>query len=172
MLSPSVSWADFREVFPNSRPHVGMELKAEDLELAHQAKGWGKKRPLIEIFLKKIKIDEGDCWNWTGIISHGYGIFRIGKLRRQAHRVLYVLFVGTIDAGMTIDHLCKNKRCANPKHLQMVTVGENVRRALLIRTHCKHGHEYTPENTRIKEGARVCRTCHAIHTQRLRKSRG
>lgn len=83
-----------------------------------------------------------------------------------AHRVFYEHHVGPIPLGLTIDHLCKVTRCVNPDHLEPVTQRVNTLRgdgpsAVNARkTHCPHGHEYTPDNTYVrKAGGRICKTC-------------
>jgi predicted secreted hydrolase len=74
-----------------------------------------------------------DCWAWTSAIdSYGYGVFQLAHPKRQtvkAHRISYELLVGPIPESMTIDHLCFNKKCVNPSHLEVVTASENGRRA-------------------------------------------
>jgi hypothetical protein len=113
----------------------------------------------------------GDCWLWTGSTFHyGHGQTHVmyeelGE--RQAHRVAYRLLVGPIPDGLVLDHLCRNPPCCNPAHLDPVTVGENTRRSPIApstinaaKTHCKHGHEFTPENTYVMpDGDRACVTC-------------
>lgn len=72
------------------------------------------------------------CWNWMGTIQpNGYGKFGRRWMRRDsiAHRIAYEKWVGPIPANLTIDHLCFNRRCVNPAHLEVVTRGENARRA-------------------------------------------
>ena len=107
------------------------------------------------------------CWTWDGSKRNGYGLFNIGSncdgSRRvvSAHRFAYQLRKGPIPDGLTLDHLCRNRSCVNPDHHEPVTAAENVARSARVRTHCKHGHEFTPENTRMYRGARVCRTCHS-----------
>lgn len=115
-------------------------------------------------------IDVGDCWEWQGNINHaGYGRYNYNL----AHRLIWEALVGPIPNGLTLDHLCRNRKCVNPDHLEPVTRGENVRRGVAIEvnrrrklalTHCAHGHRFTPENTYIapKTGKRNCRTCRRL----------
>jgi hypothetical protein len=71
------------------------------------------------------------CWLWGGLQNKwGYGRVRNGRL---AHREVYRELVGEIPAGLTIDHLCRNTLCVNPKHLEPVTQAENNRRAIVAR---------------------------------------
>jgi hypothetical protein len=100
-----------------------------------------------------------DCWLWTKSVgSHGYGQAGRGFL---AHRVAWALTNGPIPDNLTIDHICRERRCCNPAHLRPMENVENARmNGNFVKTHCKRGHEFTPENTRTNErGHRWCRTC-------------
>ena len=102
----------------------------------------------------------GDCWLWTGPQSNGYGCGRFpGSPQNQwAHRIAYELERGPIPDGMELDHLCRNRLCCNPAHLDVVTHAENRHRGLLAA--CRRGHPFTPENTYVSPtGVRVCRAC-------------
>src|SRR5579875_211929 len=78
------------------------------------------------------------CWLWTGAVtSSGYGSVGHSGRARSTHRLAYELLTGDIPSGLTIDHLCRNKLCCNPKHLEPVTIGENVRRSLTARGYVK-----------------------------------
>lgn len=114
-----------------------------------------------ERFARKYECQSDGCWRWVGYCTaDGYGRFWTGSTMAIAHRWSYEHFVGPIPSGFVIDHLCRNRACVNPAHLEAVTFNENVRRGARARqTHCKHGHEFTPENTYLGCGARQCRTC-------------
>ena len=112
----------------------------------------------------KIAVHESGCWEWTGAHNNnGYSCFAIEGKSQLAHRVSYTYLVGPIPVGLTIDHLCRNKSCVNPEHLEAVTGAENNRRAAVAITHCRRGHELAGENLQIKHRARgdqrVCATC-------------
>lgn len=129
-----------------------------------------------EVFWSYVDRTDG-CWLWTGKIDRrGYGKTNRGRL---AHRVAYELSVGPIPDGLQIDHVvargCTNHNCVNPAHLEPVTNAENMRRRSEAQTHCKHGHEFTPENTYTlnrRNGwiGRMCRTCN-LAAQRRYKAR-
>lgn len=70
----------------------------------------------------------GDCWVWQGTLRGGYGRFRAGRKTFSAHRVSYEHHVGAIPDGLVLDHLCRNRACINPAHLEPVTIRENIRR--------------------------------------------
>ena len=132
------------------------------------------KKPLEERLFSRIEKTES-CWLWLGWRNRlGYG--HIGSGGRggrniAVHRAVYELLVGKIPDGLVIDHLCRNPPCCNPAHLEPVTQGENVRRsASARRSHCIHGHPFTPENTYRwpKVGRRRCKTCNTIAARRYR----
>ena len=122
------------------------------------------------------------CWEWIGSrdVRHGYGHYPVCRARwsnLRAHRVAWTLLRGPLPLDITIDHLCRNRACVNPDHLEPVTNRENILRgesptAINARkTHCKRGHEFTEENSRTKDGRRECRVCIRIR-QRVQWAAG
>jgi hypothetical protein len=81
-------------------------------------------------FWSKVVEDDEGCWNWIGALnSRGYGQFAVNKVSKSTHRVAYMALVGEIPEGLQIDHLCRNKQCCNPAHLEAVTGMVNIRRS-------------------------------------------
>lgn len=139
--------------------------------------------PLLERLLARL--DAGDCWEWTGTIArNGYGVFMLldpaaGKVvLRMAHRLVYEQLVGPIPAGLDLDHLCRNRPCCNPDHLEPVTRAENLRRGIGGKlaglrqarlTHCANGHPFNEVNTGIcSRGWRFCLICRRAADRRHR----
>jgi hypothetical protein len=124
---------------------------------------------LAEYFVTRYEVQQDDCWRWTGAISRGgYGQAHACGIQVAAHRLAYELFVGPISGGLVLDHLCRQRWCCNPEHVEPVTQAENIRRGLTghinaTKTHCPYGHPYTADNTYVipATGARACRTCAA-----------
>jgi hypothetical protein len=109
---------------------------------------------------------ENSCWQWSGYISpSGYSRITINKKHIPTHRLSYEVFVDEIPNGLVIDHLCRNRACINPDHLEPVTIGENVKRGVLAKTLCKQGHKFDKQNTyiRLDTGHRICRKCSYIN---------
>ncbi len=137
---------------------------------------WNTKEE--NFWLKVERVDSG-CWLWRGCINaYGYGVF--GKPRPQrgtmlAHRFAYQHFVAAIPDGLTIDHLCRVRNCVNPEHLEPVPYSVNRQREVERRTHCKNGHEMTPENTAFRKdrpNARECIACRLVHRPHSTRVRG
>ncbi|MFI7468154.1 HNH endonuclease signature motif containing protein [Nonomuraea sp. NPDC049646] len=126
------------------------------------------------------KVDKaGQCWNWTAATTHdGYGRFKVAGATVCAHRWAYEQIVGDIAEGLQLDNLCRNRRCVNPEHLEPVTCRENLLRGNTLqadnatKTHCKHGHEFTPENIIARgERGRECRECNRQRSREYQRGR-
>lgn len=109
----------------------------------------------------RIRVSAEGCWEWTGAGHANYGQIRTPDGNASTHRVVYEMVHGKIPDGLQVDHLCCNRRCCNPEHLEAVTPAENMRRYGLRTTHCVHGHAYDLANMWVdKNGHKFCRTCH------------
>jgi len=123
---------------------------------------------LPDRFWDKVEaVSETGCWRWTAGLRNGYGHYWAGVDRtRYAHRVSYEAFACEISKGLVLDHLCRNRKCVNPSHLEVVTHKVNIlrgegacakhaRKAL-----CSQGHSYDKVyKTGKQKGMRYCGTC-------------
>ena len=129
---------------------------------------------LPDDFLSKLT-PQGECLIWSGTRNNGgYGSYR----RWFAHRFSYEQVYGMIPKGLQIDHLCRQRACVNPLHLEAVTCRENLLRgntitaSQVLRTHCPKNHEYTEANTYVQIGnGRSCKICRLEATRRWRRSK-
>lgn len=127
-------------------------------------------RSVLDRVLARVTVTPSGCWEFDGCrLDRGYGRTSWHGRLWLTHRLVYTLMVGEIPAGLEIDHLCKNKPCCNPAHLEPVTRSENLRRGTqwhhtaareLAKTHCREGHPYDLLNTYwTPRGHRQCRIC-------------
>ena len=125
------------------------------------------------------KIERGHgCWFWKGARANGYGYVRWKGKVEPAHRVVYRILRGPIPEGKELDHLCRNRPCVNPDHLESVTSKQNTLRGEgataknARKTHCKHGHRFTRANTYIipSTGHRQCNICYRRITGKNRRA--
>lgn len=120
-----------------------------------------------DAFWSKAAIGSADaCWSWKAARNgKGYGNYR----SRSAHVVAFELAKGPVPDGLTIDHLCANRSCVNPAHLEAVALQENIRRHAAKQTHCVHGHPLFGDNVRLckrPDGVRRrCRTCDRVQNR-------
>lgn len=120
--------------------------------------------------------DVDSCWEWTAASNvHGYGAFWDGERVVRAHRWSYEALRSNIPEGLVLDHLCRNRACVNPWHLEPVTDQVNAERgAWGIRERCPSGHAYDDTNTgrRKTRRGRECITCRrALHEERRQSNR-
>ena len=152
------------------RPHWDDVTKPLDPEFCRQI-------TQSDRWASKVEQGDGGCLVWMGARNPGgYGSLTANGKGWAAHRIAYVAARGEdIPPGMPLDHLCRNRACVNPDHLEVVTGRMNTLRGTnpcaenARKTHCVRGHELTPDNAvvnRAKRGARVCRECHRIDGRR------
>jgi hypothetical protein len=122
------------------------------------------------------------CWPWLASLNDsGYGQIMISGRPHRAHRIAWELLRGEIPEGLVSDHLCRNRSCVNPWHLELVTNEENINRGMFhitrppVKTHCKNGHLLEGETVRIDpQGWRRCRMCernaHRRHQAKIRRA--
>lgn len=144
----------------------------------------GPPRSFCELpgsFVSKVIVDQDrGCWLWQGGLGDGgYAHFKIKGRQWNGHKFSFVALGGVVLDGEQLDHLCSIKHCVNPFHLEPVTPQVNTLRGSgpsavnARKAHCDHGHEFTPENTRITNKRRHCRECSRIRSRRhYYKSRG
>lgn len=155
-----------------------------------------------ELFYAKILRSEDGCWEWQGRSKNPgkkrkggglrgvYGQFGVtypnrpqGKRKgvMDAHRLMWIISNGEVNDKLMVCHHCDNPLCVRPDHLYMASQSQNMidcverkRHAMIKKTHCKWGHEYTPENTSIyitkdNHRERSCKTCHKERERRRRE---
>ena len=140
----------------------------------------GPARPLLDVFWEHVSVrGPVDCWPWLGVINRGYG-YMTGRWPDgaphafRAHRIAYQALVGPIPDGLQLDHLCRNRSCCNPAHLEPVTGRTNVLRGDTVtarnaaKTHCARGHVFDAIDC---DGARFCRVCHNVRKAREARDR-
>ncbi len=134
---------------------------------------------VVERFWSMVDTSAGlfGCWEWLAHRVGGYGHISWRGKDRPAHRVGYELLVGPVPDGKQLDHLCRNRGCVNPAHLEPVSQAENMARGVCWdrnrrKTHCPAGHPYDAQNTLTRPGPHgLTRRCAACHRDRERERR-
>ena len=141
-------------------------------------KSWPKGiHPIHRVLQRVVPRTSTGCWEWQGKTTKGYGLVYLERGKYgSAHRVTYGWFRGPILAGLECDHLCRNKRCVNPWHIEAVTHTINLHRGPQWehrrRGICSRGHAMTPDNSYTDpRGYAVCRTCKNASTVASNKRR-
>lgn len=120
----------------------------------------------------RVHADTG-CWEWTGAMSPGgYGVLRLYGKTGVAHRQIWVFLRNPDPGRLDLDHLCRNRACVNPKHLEIVTRSTNLRRGFEARG-CLNGHPFSDATfslVRRSNGVveRRCKVCHAARNRKTK----
>lgn len=135
-------------------------------------------RPAVDRFRERYVVSESGCWEWTKRLNPGgYGSFYLNGRLVGAHRAAYLLLAGEIPERHDVDHLCRNRKCVNPEHLEPVTRSENLARGEVgqwnrATTHCPQNHPYDQDNTyHDARGWRGCRKCRTEASRRYHARR-
>jgi hypothetical protein len=133
--------------------------------------------PVDSFHAKFQVITETGCWIWTAALSSkGYGVLGIGNRKIQsAHKFSYEHFIGKVEEGLVLDHLCRVRCCVNPYHLDPITNKLNLARGINSnreKTHCKRGHKLLGDNLYIdpKKKSRGCKECKRSASRKFKKS--
>ncbi len=126
----------------------------------------------MDRLMRRVRMDDGPagCWIFLGADNGcGYGVMKVSGRTRGTHRLAFEATRGPVPAGLQLDHLCRNRKCCNPNHMEAVTSRENTLRGdsrmarYAERTHCVNGHPYSTENTyNHPSGGRRCRACRRV----------
>lgn len=131
----------------------------------------------IDYILSKATLLESGCWCWTGRLKDGYGELYLGGRRVRAHRFTYEYFRSEIPPGLVIDHLCRNRACINPWHMEPVTRKVNSLRGEAPQIiawrddRCGRGHDLRDAYVRPDTGTRMCRECQRERGRARRQER-
>jgi hypothetical protein len=125
------------------------------------------------------KVNKTDaCWEWTASKRYGYGQFRVGgggSANLGAHVVAYIWLIGPVPAGLVLDHLCRNRACVNPEHLEIVTAEENSTRGKVSRAaeipNCPNGHPWSENTLMPTNGWRMCKACNYPRSKEYNRRR-
>ncbi len=136
---------------------------------------------LPDRILDKIVFDTNGtgCWIWSGRRSrNGYGQVDVSREAKYVHRVVYETYEGAIPPGLDLDHLCRNRACCNPNHLEPVTRSVNLLRGSgpsltrdrqAAKEYCPAGHPYAGDNLYMYDGRRGCKACRKNATSKYRE---
>lgn len=131
----------------------------------------------IERIMERFVVKTDSCWLWLGKKDFGYGRVGFNGSHVRAHKLIYEGLKGPVPTGLVLDHLCRNRGCVNPDHLEPISNRENVLRGVGLsaenakKTHCKHGHAFEGANLLIVGAQRQCRTCRLARSREWKRKR-